>query len=347
MKAIIDKYFFVQFIIFVHLLLKGKISIKKIYNVFFSYLSYIIKSTKSGKSPFMINFELWNECNEACLFCRTGDGKIYNYDNPELTIAKGKLDIEVYKKIIDQTSPYLVMSVPYINGEPLLSKDIYEAVSYANEKKIGTLIASNGIILNEKNINKLIDCGLDFIKIHISGMTNEIHKIEHTIGDVDKILNNISNLVKICNERKYKMLIMLDWISYKHNNHQLLHAKKFAKNLNILFNIRAGNPKGLEDTEKQQYNPLNLPLKERCIWLWSILTVDWDGSLYPCCDHVVFGLAEAYEIVKNKDKLDQESIISIWNGLKVQNMRKIHIKKGRAPIPICAQCPRSGIGFKF
>lgn len=136
MKAIIDKYFFVQFIIFVHLLLKGKISIKKIYNVFFSYLSYIIKSTKSGKSPFMINFELWNECNEACLFCRTGDGKIYNYDNPELTIAKGKLDIEVYKKIIDQTSPYLVMSVPYINGEPLLSKDIYEAVSYANEKKL-------------------------------------------------------------------------------------------------------------------------------------------------------------------------------------------------------------------
>lgn len=347
MKSIFDKYFLVQAKICLHLLLRGKFTLKKVLNVVISYISYIFKFETSGKTPFMINFELWNECNEACLFCRSNDGTIFNYDDEKTPIPKGKLDIDVYKKIIDQTYDNLVLSVPYINGEPLLSKDVYTAIEYAHKKKVGTLIASNGIILNEKNINKLIDSGLDFLKVHISGMTNEVHQIEHRKGDVYKILNNIKNLVKVCKQRNYKMLIMLDWIDYKHNKHQFNEAKKFAMDLDIIFNVRAGNPKGLEEKEDKQYNPNKLPLGERCIWLWTVLTVDWNGALYPCCDHVVFGLAEAYKIIKSKDQLEEFTIANLWNGEKVKTMRRIHIKKGREPIPICAQCPRTGIGFKF
>ena len=92
------------------------------------------------------------------------------------------MDIKIYEKIIDEAKDYLLMSVPYINGEPLLSKDIYRAIEYANKNKVGSLISSNGIILNKKNTEKLLETGLDFFKrVHISGMgTNEIHKIEHT-----------------------------------------------------------------------------------------------------------------------------------------------------------------------
>ena len=43
-------------------------------------------------------------------------------------------------------------------------KGIYEAIQYANSKKMFTLIASNGILLNKNNSEKLIESGLDFLK---------------------------------------------------------------------------------------------------------------------------------------------------------------------------------------
>ena len=77
------------------------------------------------------------------------------------------------------------MIIPYVNGEPLMHKDIYEAIDYANKNKLLTLIASNGILLNNNNSERLIDAGLDFLKVHISGFSNSIHQIQHRKGNVD------------------------------------------------------------------------------------------------------------------------------------------------------------------
>ena len=85
------------------------------------------------------------------------------------------------------------MIIPYVNGEPLMYKDIYEAIKYANQKKLLTLIASNGILLNNNNSEKLVDAGLDFIKVHISGFTNQVHQIQHRKGNVDGRLRSFAS----------------------------------------------------------------------------------------------------------------------------------------------------------
>ena len=339
-NAIFNQYFLLKIKIILLLFKKGKISIKKIINAL-----YCLK--KTGTYPFIINFELWNECNESCVFCRDEAGVIdnINKDEKDVHIKKGKMNIEIYEKIIDETKDYLLMSVPYINGEPLLSKDIYRAIEYANKNKVGSLISSNGIILNKKNSEKLLQTGLDFLKVHISGMTNDVHKIEHRKGNVTQILDNLKYLSNYKKNNNFETIIMLDYIKYKHNEHQINEARDFAKKYNLIFNLRAGQGKGLEHLGESSYHEDELPLKDRCVWLWTTLATDYDGSIYPCCAHTSFSNAKPYGVF-DSNKTDQQ-LKKYWNSDYAKEMKKIHIEEGRGPINICARCPRKSISFEF
>ncbi len=324
---------------------RRKISIRKLLNVAHCYIAYFLKLRKSAKSPYVINFELWNECNESCLFCRDKDDKIFDV-NPDNTtgapIPKGKMDIHVYKDIISQTKDYLSLSIPYVNGEPLLSKDVYPAIEWATENRVATMIATNGVLLNERNSEKLLKAGLDCIKIHISGFTQPIHSIEHRRGNVELIKKNIENLVRMNRAGGNEMIILLDYIYYDHNKHELELARKFADDLGILFNIRKGYIKDLEHLEPAaapEPNMKDVP----CDWLWSVLTVDWNGSIFPCCDCVTFSGVDPFAIYKPASGIN---IHELWNGPKIVAMRNTHLTKGRSPIPVCSGCTRIGVMFK-
>ena len=325
------------------LLKRRKISVKKIFNVLHCYAAYFLKLRKSARSPYLINFELWNECNESCLFCRDKDDKIFDV-NPNSTgepIPKGRMDFAVYRDIIAQTKDHLLMSIPYVNGEPLLSKDIYPAIQWATDNNVSTMIATNGVLMNERNNEKLLKAGLDCIKIHISGFTQAVHSIEHRRGNVELIKKNITHLARLNREGGYGMIILLDYILYDHNKHELALARQFSDELGILFNIRKGYTKGLESIEPApapEPNMKDVP----CDWLWSVLTVDWNGAIFPCCDCVTFSGVESFGVFKPGGL----NILDLWNGPKIVGMRNTHLTKGRAPIPVCSDCTRIGVMFK-
>jgi MoaA/NifB/PqqE/SkfB family radical SAM enzyme len=341
-----NRYIYLRIRIIWLMLKRGKISFKKVLNLLHCYGAYFLRMKKTAPSPYLISFELWNECNESCVFCRDENDDIFNlnpsgpeHDHP---VPKGKLPFETYAGVLSQVQDRLAMAIPYVNGEPLLSKDVYKAIQYATDLRICTLIATNGILMNEANCEKLLRAGLDLIKIHISGFTQSVHSIQHRKGDVELIKRNIRNLVQKNREGNHELLIMLDYILYEHNKHEVQLAKDFCEDLGIMFNLRKGNPKGMEETEKTQFTG-PLPVDIHCDWLWTTLTVDWDNSIYPCCDHVVWNDAESYE----KFEEGITSIKHLWNGPKAVAMRTIHLTKGRTPIPICAECPKTGVTFKF
>ena len=342
MSNITNKYTGLRTLIVIRLLLGGKLSVLKIWNAVVCYASLFLRRTKSGKSPFLINFELWNECNESCVFCRSESDDIFdcNPDGVGAPIPKGKLDYQSYLKILDSFANRLMMAIPYINGEPLMSKDIYKAIQAATDRKIGTLIASNGILLNEANSRKLLASGLDLLKVHISGFTAPVHSIQHRKGDVERIKNNLIRFMDLRRELGAKTIVMLDYIGYEHNHHEIDAARKFAFEHDMLFSIRPGNPRGMEETEPLQTTG-PLPVDIPCDWLWTVLTSDWNGAVYPCCDHVVWSGAASYGMA------GQDDVSMMWNGEDAVNMRKTHLTQGRTAIPICSQCPRQGAKFKF
>ena len=72
----LTKYSFLKVRLILLLLAKGKLSLRKIANLVHCYIAYWLKLDRSGQTPFIINFELSNHCNENCVFCRSASGKI-------------------------------------------------------------------------------------------------------------------------------------------------------------------------------------------------------------------------------------------------------------------------------
>lgn len=326
------------------LLRKGKLTPRKFFNTAHSYIAYWLKLDRGARTPFLINFELSNNCNESCVFCRNGQGKIFdlNPDNPDGFIPKGVMKPRVFEEIVRQTKDTLLMAVPYVNGEPLIYQYLGDVLRAAKDYNVATIISSNGILLNEANIKKILDNDLDLIKVHVSGFTNEVHQVQHRLGDVEEIKNNLIQLARRIEERKAPLLVLVDYIRYKHNAHQVEQFRAFAEKLGFMFSVRPGNPKGMEDSEDPQ--PISLPAANiPCDWLWKALTVNWNGDMLPCCDYVTWSNVTGY----GRFEPGKTDFIKMWNGPEVIAMRQTHREKGRKPIPICADCNRIGIEYKY
>lgn len=347
-----NNYFFLRLKIVWSIFRKGKVSLKKIINLGHCWFAHKFHGLKSSKYPYMINFELWNECNAQCTFCRTDEGEIYDQNSANMEssrISKGKMSIELYKDVIEQAKDHILIAVLYVNGEPLIYKPLYEALRFAHERKVATIISTNGDLMNEQNARKLLDSGLDFIKIAISGFTQPTYKVEHRGCDIERVKSNIRNLVRMKKEGGHSLVIMLDFMLYNYNAHELELAREFAAELEIMFSIRRGNLFKLEE-ERPDLIPtepprpkVDFPVKDLCEWPWKVMTINWNGDIFPCCDYVVWNDVEPYTTF-----IPGQTILSdVWNGPEVVKTRDTHCTVGRGGMDICSKCDRTTTAFKF
>lgn len=330
--------------IFLRAVGKGKITLRKLFNVFWCSVAYFFKWDKSAPSPFILSLELWNECNAGCLFCRDKNGRIYDI-NPGGTgiVSKGKMPVEMAIDIIQQLKKDVLIAVLYTNGEPLLYPDLARVARAATENGVASMIATNGLLWTEQKARDLLEAGIDFIKIQLSGFTQDIYSIQIRYGDVETWKDNVRMLARMNEEGGYKTIIMVDYILYHYNRHQLDAVKEFCRELGVMLNIRPGNPKGGLEDKEPPLHPQPLPLKISCDWLWKGMQVNWNGEILQCCDGVVWSDADPYVTFETGTTKARE----VWNGPQAIKTRILMRTKGRAGMSICSQCTRTGVAFKW
>ena len=339
-----NSYIFLKVKLFFTAIISGKISFRKLWNMWACSLAYIFKLKKSAVSPFILSLELWNECNAGCLFCRDDKGRIYNINprQPDIgSISKGQMPLAMVKDIIDQVKEDVLIAVLYTNGEPLLYKDLADVVKFATDRKVMTMISTNGLLFTEDNARSLLEAGVDLIKIQLGGFTQDIYGIQIRYGEVEKLKNNIRMVVRLKKELKADTAILIDWMTYNYNQHQIPLIRQFCKESGLMLSFRQGNPRGgLEDKE----TPLpTATLPVSCDWLWKAMQVNFNGEVLQCCEGVIWGGTEPYTTYKTGTSQVKE----IWNGPAAVAARELIKTKGRGSMSICKQCQRKGVAFKW
>ena len=340
-----NRYRLLHLKIFLAALRRGKISLRKLFNALMCQVAYWRQSERSAAGPLMVSMELGNHCNINCLFCRDEKGVIpdVNPAGRQKVIPKGWMPLETAKAIIEQLKDHLLIAVLYTNGEPLLYKNLAEVVRFATERRVATMIATNGTLLNAHNIQALLEAGLDFVKIALSGFTQDVYSVQVRRGDVEKVKKGIALFCELKRRGGYHTVIMVDYILYDYNRHQLKDMRAFCEGLGVMLNTRPGNPKGgLEDKERPLTDETP-PLDISCDWLWKAMQVDWTGEVLPCCECAVWSGAGAYTT------FDPEGshLLEVWNGPRARAMRRTIHRRGRKAVPVCAACLRKGISFKW
>jgi len=132
-------------------------------------------------APLHVFLSITNQCNLNCIHCFQSSGK---------KLANELTFLEI-KKLIDSFSKLRVFSVVLTGGEPLLRSDIFPLLKYFRKNRIKVIINTNGTLLTKKNVERLLDCGVNNLGVSLDGSKPEINDFIRGNGVFDKVTKNI------------------------------------------------------------------------------------------------------------------------------------------------------------
>ena len=152
-----------------------------------------IKNVIRGKllrhvRPIAMTFAVTYNCQCNCVHCSAGRHKKVN--TPELSTEEAK-------RVIDESQKLGISILAFTGGEPLLREDIFELISYVNQKKTVPILFTNGLLLTQDNVDKLAKAGLYSLFVSIdSPLPEEHNKLRGMAGLFETAIEGIKQAKK-------------------------------------------------------------------------------------------------------------------------------------------------------
>jgi MoaA/NifB/PqqE/SkfB family radical SAM enzyme len=174
--------------------------------------------------PRSIYIEPTTRCNELCQQC------------PRTLLSREEdrdLSFDQFRYIVDQF-PILERVVLHGLGEPLLNKDLPRMIHYLKDRGTYVLFNSNGILLNTRRGQALIDADLDEYRLSMDGSTREMYARVRGVDAFDKIWRNVQSFIALQREQQAdKPAVSLWFTAMRENLHDLPGLVDLAANHGI------------------------------------------------------------------------------------------------------------------
>ena len=248
-----------------------------------------------------------NTCNLRCTFCFVTEG---------MTRDGGFMGFSLFKKIIDDC-PDLEHLCMHNWGEPLLHKDIFKMIEYAKNKGVNYVVMNtNGTLLSDKMIDRIVDSRLDIIRFSIDGSAETFKRVRGV--DLFKIEENINKLKKIKEARRPELSMGVVFTVEEETEGDaedyIFHWEKIVDHVRL------------------QPKLITSPRIEICPEPfgkdYGKLVVLWDGRVIPCCVD--------YNANLTIGSIQNDTIPNLWKSEKLDLLRQRHLK-GDYP-ETCANC---------
>ncbi|MBD3263494.1 MAG: radical SAM protein [Candidatus Omnitrophica bacterium] len=180
--------------------------------------------------PDMVQVNFTFRCNLRCKMCSMHE---------QMNRLKGEgrqieIDSVTFGKLIKETKEMGVDNILFIGGEPFLRKDLFELISFARSLGLNTIIVTNGVLLNEDNIRKCIDSGVDWLSISLDAASEASFSRIRGEKVFGKITDNIDrlNLIKKELSKEFPKIVSVCTIMDE-NLEELLDVVELCKKENI------------------------------------------------------------------------------------------------------------------
>ena len=248
-----------------------------------------------------------NTCNLRCTFCFVTEG---------MTREGGFMDFDLFKKIIDD-SPDLEHLCMHNWGEPLLHKNIFKMIEYAKNKGVNYVVMNtNGTLLTDKMIDKVVNSKLDIIRFSIDGSAETFMRVRGVeLKKIEQNINKLKNVKEIRRSAlKMGVVFTIEEDTEGDAEDYITHWKKIVDHVRL-------QPK-LIPSPRTEICPE--PFGKD----YGKLVVLWDGRVIPCCVD--------YNANLTIGSVQNETIQNLWKNEKMDFLRKQHLE-GLFP-DTCANC---------
>lgn len=276
--------------------------------------------------PRTIQFETNTYCNANCLMCPHDKMK-----------RRGTAKWSLLTKIIRESASRVEVAIPFLMQEPMLEPRLVSILANLKQHnpKITTIVYTNMAILPDGVMEQIIKLGLlDNLDISFYGPTEELYKKWQPPLNREQTIQNIKK-VKLLRDKlkRTKPKITLHVISIPEIIKAIPHYNDVVAYVDQICNVQFDTFHGdIPDYGGNQEVYLGRPPSPRtpCQRLWGSMIVHFDGSVVPCCidyddEHVMGNVTES-------------SLDEVWNSLKFQKFRLMHLQKRWNEIPMCRKC---------
>jgi len=274
--------------------------------------------------PMYLYLEPTNVCNMKCPVC----------GHKRMKRDKGYLDFNLAKKILDECGEnslyYLTL---HSQGEPLLHKHLDQIVAYAKKKVKVVAVTTNGLLLDEGQIKKLIDAGLDSLVISLA-VTPEKFRLARGEGyeKVERSIHRVAEYKEKHNQKDpFIKLVCILTDETEDEKQTFIH--QFSPYVNA-FDLRPLHKMSIGNDLYDKYGTgfdIAADLRIPCRQLWKHLVIDWSGKVTACSQDIEFQMAVG--------TVNRNTIRAIWNSDALNTQRLCHLSNQYEQIELCRNCP--------
>ncbi len=295
--------------------------------------------------PSELFIETTSACNLKCKGCPTGLGQL---NRPPMSIPP-----DLFRNIIGNNKiifRYLDIVYPFLYGEPLLNKNIFEYLQRLRKTTYPYTrieLHTNGNIANSRDVaRKLLETEIDLVSISLDGTDKRSYENFRKGGDFDLVCEFVRNLTMAKKEMGLlRPEIAVQMILTKYSEDKTEEFKKLKDSLGAdryLFKGFFYEFTHLSEKKADQIAPSKKELvltKEKkkeiidkknnlCGWPYRSFTIMCNGKVTPCCIDSNASLLNGLNIYNSTIKM-------IWNSAKFRRFRKDMLC---GKIKICNKC---------
>jgi len=182
----------------------------------------IQKRALRKRDPLGVMFELTYRCNFHCPHCYLTE-----------TMKEGiELNTAQVLFILEQLKEIGVCTISFTGGEPLIRKDIFEILGFANRCGFKFSLLTNGSLIDEKAARALKEVNVGLVEITLNAMEPEIFdKLSGTKGVLGNVKRAIEILAKKDMQVRVKSLVTIS------NKEEAVKINRYTRRLNIPYGI--------------------------------------------------------------------------------------------------------------
>lgn len=278
-------------------------------------------------TPFGITISPCNICDFRCIYCGQGDEQR----------TASMLTLEQFRVLADQLAafPQAIKQVSFVaNGETILNPELPDMIALLKQRGLANQVKviTNANRLTHTYADRLIDAGLDTLKVSLQGITSEKYQeICKTAVDFDRLKEQL-------------------FYFYEHRKQCCLHIKvidialddgeeeqfyqMFDGHADSLFVEQCIGEYALHPSEPTNKFHFNISHMETCSLPFYTLFIDDFGDVFPCC------LINRYETsAQPMGNIFDKPIKDLWDEEFVA-LQKSLLQKQTPTCAICQGCTR-------
>lgn len=282
-----------------------------------------------SENPLLLILQASSHCNFNCIMCQRN----VKVARRKVTgLGEGHMSTQLVKKLAEECRDFknFLGFLLALYGEPLLNPNIVELVKIIREQGILVQLVTNGSKLTEDMMRKLIDAGLNKIKISFQGASREKYKLWRNQDSYDQLSSTIKSLVKIRDEMGSDLFIQVGTSSADDTMEEIdLFVKYWEQivdhvywNYTILLPVK--ETEAVKNLEVLRECP---KLENKCWEPFKRLPVMWNGLVTQC-------LNDEENFVGDVSK---QSIMDVWNGKGLTDIRHKILTEGNV-LHGCENC---------